>query len=314
VSRSAAAAAAALLAACALVSAALVSCSRGPSTARSRVLASEPFLADIAREVAGDRIDVAALLPIGVDPHTWEPAPREAAAVARAELFIVNGAGLEAFLEPLLDGLGDRRPRIVEASAGLVPRERASGEPGGAGGHGEIDPHFWLDPLNVVRYAENIRDALAELDPAGEATFRANAAAYVQHLQELDRWIAGEVARIPVERRLLVTNHDSLGYFADRYGLRIVGTVIPSVSTGASPSAKDLAALADELRSTGARALFIEEGADSRLARQLAAETGLRLVTDLRTHTLSGPDGPAPTYLAMMRADVRTIVDALAAP
>lgn len=297
-----------------LAAAALASCSRSPPSARSVVIASEPFLADIAREVAGDRIAVTALLPIGVDPHTWEPAPRDAAAVASARLFIVNGAGLEAFLQPLLDGLGGRRPRVVEASAGLVPRRRGDSEPGADVDHHDIDPHFWLDPLNVVRYAENIGDALAELDPAGASTFRANAAAYAEKLRDLDRWIAGEVARIPPERRLLVTNHESLGYFADRYGLRIVGTVIPGISTGASPSARDLAALADGLRGTGARALFIEEGADPRLARQLAAETGLALVTDLRTHTLSGPDGPAPTYLAMMRVDARTIVDALASP
>jgi len=309
-----AAAAAGAAAVVLLAAAALASCSRDSSPARSAVIASEPFLADIAREVAGERFAVTARLPIGVDPHTWEPAPRDAAAVASARLFIVNGAGLEAFLQPLLDGLGERRPRVVEASAGLVPRRRGGSEPGAADEHRDVDPHFWLDPLNVVRYAENIRDALAELDPAGASTFRANAAAYAEKLRDLDRWIAGEVARIPPERRLLVTNHESLGYFADRYGLRIVGTVIPGVSTGASPSARDLAALADELRVTGARALFIEEGADPRLARQLAAETGLALVTDLRTHTLSGPDGPAPTYLAMMRVDARTIVDALASP
>ena len=203
---------------------------------------------------------------------------------------------------------------MVEASAGLVPRTPREGEPAADAGQGEIDPHFWLDPLNVIRYAENIRDALSELDPAGAAAFRANAAAYADQLRELDRWIAAEVSRIPPGRRLLVTNHESLGYFADRYGFRVVGTVIPSVSTGASPGAGELAALVAELRLTGAPALFVEEGADLRLARQLAAETGVRLVTDLRTHTLTGPEGPAPTYLAMMRADVRTIVDALAAP
>jgi ABC-type Zn uptake system ZnuABC Zn-binding protein ZnuA len=297
-----------------LVALALASCSRGASIARARVIASEPFLADVAREVAGDRFPVPALLPIGVDPHTWEPAPRDAAAVASAELLIVNGAGLEAFLEALLDGLGDRRPRIVEASAGLAPREARAGEHGGGGDRHEVDPHFWLDPLNVIRYAENIRDALADLDPAGAATFRANATAYAEKLRDLDRWIAGEVAAIPPERRLLVTNHESLGYFADRYGFRIVGTVIPGVSTGSTPSARDLAGLVDALKAAGARALFLEEGADQRLARQLADEAGLRLVTDLRTHTLTGPDGDAPTYLAMMRSDVRTIVDALEAP
>jgi len=295
----------------------LAACSRGASTVGSRVIASEPFLADIARAVAGDRVRVVSLLPIGVDPHTWEPAPRDAAAVASARLFIVNGAGLEAFLKPLLEGLGGERPRVVEACAGLAPRRPPGGPAVGAGGRDgrvETDPHFWLDPLNVIRYAENIRDALSELDPAGAAAFRANAAAYADQLRGLDRWIAAEVSRIPPGRRLLVTNHESLGYFADRYGFRVVGTVIPSVSTGASPGAGELAALVALLRLTGAPALFVEEGADQRLARQLAAETGVRLVTDLRTHTLTGPEGPAPTYLAMMRADVRTIVDALAAP
>jgi ABC-type Zn uptake system ZnuABC Zn-binding protein ZnuA len=204
---------------------------------------------------------------------------------------------------------------VVEASAGLAPRRPPEGftADGASAGRGETDPHFWLDPLNVIRYAENVRDALTVLDPAGAATFRANAASYAGKLRELDRWIAAEVSRIAPERRLLVTNHESLGYFADRYGFRIVGTVIPSVSSAASPSAGDLAALVALLRRTGAPALFVEEGADMRLARQLAAEAGVRLVTGLRTHTLTGPDGPAPTYLAMMRADVRTIVDALLA-
>lgn len=307
-------------AAAAALVALLASCSRGPRNEPARVIAAEPFLADIAREVAGDRLAVRSLLPTGADPHTWEPAPRDAAAVASADLLIVNGAGLEAFLEPLLEGLGDDGPRVVEACAGLAPRTPREGEHG-EDGHGgvdraphDLDPHFWLDPLNVVRYAENIRDALVALDPSGAAAFRSNAAAYAEKLRELDRWIAGEVSRIPAERRLLVTNHESLGYFADRYGLRIVGAVIPSVSSGAAPSAKDLAGLAAALRRTGAPAVFVEEGADPRLARQLAEEAGVRLVTGLRTHALTGPEGPAPTYLAMMRDDVRTIVDALAAP
>jgi ABC-type Zn uptake system ZnuABC Zn-binding protein ZnuA len=293
------------LAAVAVVLLALVSCARGARSPAARVLASEPFLADIARNVAGDLVAIPALVPIGADPHSWEPAPRDAAAVAAADLLIVNGAGLEAFLEALLEGLGGEGPRVVEASAGLAPR---------GAGHGETDPHFWLDPQSVVRYAENIRDALSAWEPAGAGTFTANAAAYAEKLRELDRWIAGEVDRIPSERRLLVTNHESLGYFADRYGFRIVGTLIPSVSTEAAPGAKDLAALVDALKATGARAMFVEEGADTRLAREIADDAGVRLVTGLRTHTLTGPDGPAPTYLAMMRADVAVIVAALATP
>jgi ABC-type Zn uptake system ZnuABC Zn-binding protein ZnuA len=302
------------IAAAAAVLAALVSCSRTAAPAGARVIAAETFLADIAREVAGDRIVVQALLPVGVDPHAWEPAPRDAAAVASAKLLIVNGAGLEAFLSPLLRGLDAGGPRVAEASAGLAPRTPREGEPGAGSGQGDTDPHFWLDPLAVIRYAENIRDALSELDPAGADAFRANAAAYAGKLRELDAWIAGEVAGIPPDRRLLVTNHESLGYFADRYGFRIVGAVIPSVSTGATPSAKQLAALVGTVRETGARALFVEDAGDPRLARQVADETGIRLVTGLLTHSLTGPGGAAPTYLAMMRTDVRLIVDALEAP
>jgi ABC-type Zn uptake system ZnuABC Zn-binding protein ZnuA len=302
------------IAAAAAVLLALASCSRAVAPGGAPVIAAETFLADIAREVAGERIAVQSLLPPGVDPHAWEPAPREAAAVAAARLLIVSGAGLEAFLSPLLNGLGAGGPRVVEASAGLAPRTPREGEPAAGAGQGEIDPHFWLDPLNVIRYAENIRDALSGLDPAGAAVFRANASAYAEKLRELDRWIAGEVAGIPPDRRLLVTNHESLGYFADRYGFRVVGAVVPSVSTGSTPSAKQLAALVGVVRAAGVKVVFVEDAGDPRLARQLADEAGVRLVTGLGTHSLTGPEGAAPTYLAMMRADVRLIVDALEAP
>jgi ABC-type Zn uptake system ZnuABC Zn-binding protein ZnuA len=304
---------------CAVVAAAALSlaaaCSRGTAALRpapAGVLASESFLADIAGAVAGDRIAVATLVPIGADPHSWEPAPRDAAAVAHAALFIVNGSGLESFLAPLLKSV--EGPRVVEASAGLPPRLPRAGEPAAGDGSHETDPHFWLDPLNVIRYAENIRDALSALDPAGADAYRVNAAAYAEKLRELDRWIAAEVARVPPGKRLLVTNHESLGYFADRYGFRIVGTVIPSVSTGSSPSARQLADLVARLRSTGTAAIFVEVGADVRVARQVADEAGVKLVTSLRTHTLTDASGPAPSYLAMMRADVSAIVDALGAP
>ncbi len=294
---------------------ALAACTRGPSAVRpapSAVLASESFLADIAGAVAGERIAVQTLVPIGADPHSWEPAPRDAAAVAHAALFIVNGDGLESFLAPLLKSITG--PRVVEAAAGLAPRTPRAGEPAAGDGSRETDPHFWMDPLNVIRYAENIRDALSALDPAGADAYRANAAAYAEKLRELDRWIAAEVARVPPGQRLLVTNHESLGYFADRYGFRIVGTVIPSVSTDSSPSARQLADLVARLRSTGAPAIFVELGADVRVARQVADEARVKLVTSLRTHTLTDASGPAPSYLAMMRADVQTIVAALGAP
>jgi ABC-type Zn uptake system ZnuABC Zn-binding protein ZnuA len=236
--------------------------------------------------------------------------------VADARLLVVNGAGLEVFLAKLLANAGGGRP-VVEASAGLTSRTAREGEvtEGGgiaAGPSAEPDPHFWLDPVFAIRYVQNIRDGLILLDPAGEAVYRANADAYIARLRDLDRWITSQVAAIAPAQRMLVTNHESLGYFADRYGFRIIGTVIPSVSTEASPTARQLARLVDGLKAAGARALFLEAGANPQLARQVAEESGIKVVTELFTHSLSDASGPAPTYLAMMRADVETIVGALA--
>jgi ABC-type Zn uptake system ZnuABC Zn-binding protein ZnuA len=158
---------------------------------------------------------------------------------------------------------------------------------------------------------ENIRVALAAADPAGAAAYAANAAAYAAQLEELDRWIVEEVARVPEARRLLVTNHESFGYFADRYGFQIVGAIIPSVSSAASPSAQQLAHLADQVTALGAPAIFLETGANAQLAEQLARETGIKVVTGLLTHSVTARDGPAPDYLGMMRYNVGMIVRAL---
>ncbi len=259
-------------------------------------------------------MEVRSLIPPGVEPHGYEPTPQDIAAVADARLLIVNGAGLEGFLARLLANAGGSRP-VVEASAGLVSRTAREGEVREGGGASapasDADPHFWLDPVLAVRYVQNIRDGLIRIDPAGENAYRANAEGYIARLRELDAWIRSQVAAIPASERMLVTNHESLGYFADRYGFRIIGTVIPSVSTEASPTARQLARLVDGLKAARARAVFLETGASPQLARQVAEEAGIRVVTELYTHSLSAPGGPAPTYLAMMRADVNAIVGAL---
>jgi ABC-type Zn uptake system ZnuABC Zn-binding protein ZnuA len=173
------------------------------------------------------------------------------------------------------------------------------------------DPHFWLDPPKAVTYVTNIRDALIRMDPAGGAVYQKNAADYIKQLQDLDAWIAQRVGVIPPAQRILVTNHESLGYFADRYGFRIVGTIIPSVSDEASPTPRQVAQLVDTLRRAHARAIFLETGANPQLAHEVAREAGIAVVTELFTHSLSGPTGPAPTYIAMMRYDTDTIVKAL---
>jgi ABC-type Zn uptake system ZnuABC Zn-binding protein ZnuA len=278
------------------------------STQPLRVLAVETFVADIAQNVAGDRLQVQALLPLGVDPHSYEPTPGDVADVAEATVVIVNGAGLEGFIDQVIGNAGGEK-QVLVASEGLAARTPQAGEV--ADGEHETDPHFWLDPNNAIRYVENIRDGLIQVDPEGKDIYTRNAAAYIVQLQELDRWIVEQVAQIPAERRLLVTNHESFGYFADRYGFRIVGAIVPSVSTGAAPSAQQLAMLVDRIKATGAPAVFLETGANPQLADQLAQETGVRVVTGLYTHSISAPDGPAPTYLEMLRYNTQAIVEAL---
>lgn len=283
--------------------------SSGPTanTGSLKVVAAETFLADIAQHVAGTRLTVKALMPIGVDPHSFEPTPQDVALVADSTVFIVNGAEFEHFLEKLLQNAGGQRA-VIEASAGLKSRQPSDNEilddP-----HG--DPHFWLDPNNAITYVENIRDALSKADPDGAATYKANAAAYIAKLEELDRWIAEQVAQIPEANRLLVTNHESFGYYADRYGFRIIGTIIPSVGTEASPSAQQLAALIDHIRATGAKAIFLETGTNPQLAQQVASETGAKVVSDLFTHSISEPGGRAPTYIDMLKFNTTAIVSAL---
>ena len=286
----------------------------GPG-AQPLVMAGTGFLADIAQNVAGSRLTVTSLLPAGVDPHSFEPTPRDARNVARSRVIILNSRGFEPVIDRLIESVGAPDLLVVEAAAGLSGREPQAGERpvtaddrGGAGPPGEVDPHFWLDPLQVVTYVGNIERGLAAVDPAGAATYAGNAQAYVQQLRQLDTWIGSRVAEIPAARRLLVTNHESLGYFADRYGFRVVGTVFPTLGVEGTPSAKQLAALVGKIRATGAPALFLEVGSSEDLARQVARETGVEVVTGLHTHSL-GPH--ASTYLDMMRWNVNLIVEAL---
>lgn len=269
-----------------------------------RVLAAESFLADIAQNVAGDRLTVETLVPLGADPHEYQPTPKDAAKIAESQVLIVNGIGYEWWLQKTLDTVGGER-LVVVTSAGLTA------SPATAGQHPEGDPHMWLDPARVVRYVENIRDDLSQADPAGKDVYTNNAGTYLARLKDLDQWIKTEVARIPPERRLLITNHESLGYFAQAYGFTIVGAVIPSVTSDASPSAQQMANLIQTIKSSGASTIFLDVGANPDLALQIATETGAKVVADLYLETLSRPNGPAPTYLDMLKYDVTQIVNAL---
>lgn len=273
-----------------------------------KVLAVESFLAEIAQNVAGERVTIDTLMPLGTDPHAYQPTPKDVAKIAESQVLIVNGAHFEEWLDKTLQNAGGKST-IVEASAGLTSRKPTANEsldPDHAG-----DPHFWLDPTKVTGYVENIRTGLTAADPAGKAVYAQNAEKYISQLNDLDTWIKAQVSQIPPEKRLLVTNHESFGYFADRYGFAIAGTVIPSTSSEASPSAQQMAALIDQIKRTGVKAIFLETGANSQLADQIAQESGAKVITDLYTHSITEPGGEAPSYIEMMKHNVKLIVDAL---
>ena len=272
------------------------------------VVASASFLADIAQNLAGGRFEVRSLLPLDTDPHAFEPTPADLREVATADLVIVNGGGLEGPLLKTLENAGGEAT-LVDASAGLRSRSPRPGEPQLESS--ETDPHFWLDPVLVKTYVANIRDAFTKADPGGATEYAANAAAYTAKLDGLNTWIESQVATVPAADRKLVMNHASHGYYADRYGFSVVGTVIPSAGTDETPTAKQLSELTAAIRASGAKAIFVEIEENPRLAEQIAAETGIVVVDDLLDHSLTEPDGVAPAYIDMMKFDTRRIVEAL---
>ena len=288
----------------ALASLFLTGCGSAPksSDGRLKALTSTTFLADITRNIAGDRISVDSLLPVGADPHAYQAAPSDVAKIAESDLLILNGLEYEHFIEPLLENAGGET-LIIEATAGLSPRKDAGSE------HG-VDPHMWLDPNLVMTYVENIRDGLIQIDVEGTQIYKANADAYIAQLKDLDKWIVEQVNTIPAERRLLVTNHEAIGYFAERYGFEVAGAVIPSLSTDAGTSAKELAALIEVIKTSGAPAIFLGEVENPDLANQIAAETDVKVVDNLHLESLT-VGAPAATYIDMMKHNVNQIVEAL---
>ncbi len=286
---------------------------------RLQVVATTTIVGDVVRQIGGEAIDLTVLLRPGVDPHTFEPSPQDAARVAGADVLFVAGAGLEAFLEPLLQQAG-RRARRVDLSEGLplLPFEAGMEEhehedhkhEEEAHSHGPMDPHVWLDPHNVITWTFTIEGALSQLDPDRAEVFRRNAEAYRAELRALDGWIRSQVALIPPDRRLLVTEHQVFGYFAHRYGFEQAGVIMPGVTTAAQPSAQEIARLEETIRSKGIRAIFVSSTVDPALARRIAEDTGARLVR-LYVDSLSEPGGEADSYVKMMRYNVQAIVEAL---
>jgi ABC-type Zn uptake system ZnuABC Zn-binding protein ZnuA len=293
----------------------LTSCGSTPSNQSNAVsvLASTTFLADIAQNVAGERIEVQSLLPIGVDPHAYQAAPVDVTKIAESDLLILNGLEYEQFIEALIENAGGEH-LIVEASAGITPHEEDDHadetESTTEHGHEAGDPHMWLDPNLIIQYVENIRDGLIQVDPEGKEVYEQNAEAYILELQVLDAWIVEQVNLVSAENRLLITNHEALNYFAERYGFEVTGSILPSMSTNAAPSAQQMVQLIDEIKASGAPAIFLGEVENKILAQQIAQETGVLIVDDLHLESLTIGD-PATTYINMMKHNVSRIVDAL---
>ena len=300
------------------------------------VIATFSILGDIVANVGGDRVEVTTLVGPDGDAHVFQPAPADAQAVAGAQVIVANGLGFEGWMDRLVEASGTKAT-IISASEGIAPiafgeekhdhaegeahdhdhaegeahdHDHAKEEAGHEGhDHGAFDPHAWQSVTNVALYVGNIERGLAAADPAGAEIYKVNAAAYLAELDTLDAEIRAAVAALPEDRRTVVTSHDAFGYFAADYGLTFVAP--QGVSTEAEASAQDVAALITQIREAGIAAVFVENIADRRLLDQIAAETGAAIGGTLYSDALSGPEGPAATYLAMMRHNLGQLTGAL---
>lgn len=273
-----------------------------------KVVATTSIVADVVMQIGGDAVRVTTLLPLGSDPHSFQPAPRDMATIAEADVVFANGAGLEEFLNPLIESAG-AAARVVEVSDGITLLEAAEEGPGAGDDH-TGDPHTWVDPNNVLVWVENIRAALTDLLPEYADDFTANANAYSVKLTELDTWIRQQVEPIPPQNRILVTDHMVYGYFARRYGFEQAGALVSGFSTMSSASAQELAQIENAIKAQNVRAIFISQSVTPALGQRVADDTGVKLVK-LYHASLSEPDGEVPTYIDMIRYNVTAIVTAL---
>jgi zinc/manganese transport system substrate-binding protein len=265
---------------------------------RLDVVASFSILGDFVRNVGGDRVSLTMLVGPNADVHVYAPSPADAKRIADAKLVVVNGLGLEGWLPRLVQSAGGKAT-IVVASNGVAPLKRGS----------DADPHAWQSVGNAKIYVANIRDALATADPADAAMFRANAARYLAELDALDADVRAAVAKIPPERRKVISTHNAFGYFAEAYGITFIAPL--GVSTETEPSARDIAAIISQIRREKIPAVFLENMSDDRLIGRIAAETGARVGGTLFSDALTDEKGDAPTYIAMVKHNIRALTSAL---
>jgi zinc/manganese transport system substrate-binding protein len=275
-------------------------------TTKIPAAATFSILGDLVKNVGGDHVDVVTLVGPDGDAHVYSPTPGDARKLAAARIVFVNGLGLEGWMTRLAKASGTTLP-VVTVTNGINARKMEDeNEPGRL----VIDPHAWQSVANAKIYVANIRDGLTAIDPAGKATYDANAAAYLGKLDQLEKELGAAIAAIPADRRKVITTHDSLGYFGDAYGLKFISP--ERVSTDSEASARDVAKIIAQIRREKIPAVFMENTTDPRLMREIARETGAAVGGTLYSDALSAPGGPAATYIDMMRHNVHELTKALA--
>jgi zinc/manganese transport system substrate-binding protein len=273
--------------------------------ARIKVVTSFSILGDMIKNVGGDRVDVTVLVGPDGDVHAYEPTPAAARSVSEANLVIVNGLGLEGWVDRLIKASG-YKGKVVVASTGVSPRKMEDKE---EGGRIVTDPHAWQDLDNGRIYVDNIAAALTSLDPDGATTYKGLAQAYQARLAELNTWVKAAFTAIPEQKRRMITSHDAFGYFGGAYGIEILSPM--GLSTESEPSAGEVKTLIRQIKEEKITAVFIENISDPRMIQQISKESGVRVGGELYSDALSKPDGPAPTYIDMFKNNVPKIVDAM---
>ncbi len=272
------------------------------------VVATFSILGDFVKNVGGDRVNVTTLVGPNSDTHVYTPAPVDAQKIANARIVIVNGLGLEGWLPRLIQSSGGKAAMIV-ATKGIAARKIEGGESPAQERSGEADPHAWQAVPNAKIYVANIRDALIAADPAGAEVYRVNAQAYLAKLDALDREVRDMVAKIPPGGRHVISTHDAFGYFAAIYGVTFIAP--QGVSTEAEPSARDIAFIITQVKKQKIPAVFLENISDPRMMQRIAAETGARIGGTLYSDSLTEENGDAPTYIDMVRHNIKALTSAL---
>jgi ABC-type Zn uptake system ZnuABC Zn-binding protein ZnuA len=282
-----------------------------------KVATTTSIIGDLVAQIGGGRVEVKSILPANADPHSFEPAPQDIATVDDASIVFIHGIDLDLWVDTIIENAdGDLTVITVTDGIELVDRRHdpeEEGETGDEHDHDQGDPHVWLDPTRSAQMVANIAAALIAADPDGADGYTARLTAYQQELAALDAQIAERVNLVPADRRIIVTNHEALGYFADRYGLTIVGTVIPGGAAGSEPSAGEIADLLEVIAQNNVTAIFAENTVSPGLAEQLAGQAGIQIVASLYIDALGEPGSGAETYINLMRYNTRAIVEALIA-